>query len=521
MNLLSLLEPPGGKPRGALKLHRVYFDFRVVSEAMAYLDPNGKVLAMKNTVVAAPWIVLESSKFPGRFYYYNQTTKKHAWALDPSLVGGNTLPDQEAETSRREGGGDYGQSKPSNLPLLVKSSSSGDTDRLLGGSGSSTSQKSAALPPMVRRGSLELRMQRELLSIKSHPRFDSFEDDAAEASLPDSSKSTVPFRVVKGLGQGGYGVVMEVEHTSSKRRYAMKVVSKDNLRRRRDRERLALELRIVEGIGLSPFVQQFHMSFETVSSVFIVMDLQGGGDLFFHLMERIGTLGTAFSEREVCVLMAELTLALEHVHCHGYIHRDLKIENVMLDSVGHVKLIDFGLAIELTDDVQPLSPTGSLIYMAPEMIVQKTGGRHTDWWALGVLAHELLLGESPWSSIDDKHLLRREIQHRHVHPPADVSPATGQFITMLLQKDYRMRLGSRSDSDVKDAAFFEYIDWEKTGALEAAPAFTPPANSVGDEEIAGAEQRYRELSEAEKTQPRRRRSSTSNMGLPLVSSFPK
>ena len=131
----------------------------------------------------------------------------------------------------------------------------------------------------------------------------------------------------------------------------MKVISKDKLRRRRDRERLALELKIIDCMGPSPFIQQFYLAFETTTSVFMVIGLYSGGDLFFHLLERINSCGTAFSEQEVCVLLAELTLALEHVHREGFIHRDLKMENVMLDSSGHVKLIDFGLAVELTDEV--------------------------------------------------------------------------------------------------------------------------------------------------------------------------
>jgi len=157
----------------------------------------------------------------------------------------------------------------------------------------------------------------------------------------------------------------------------------------------------------------------------------------------------------------------------------------MLNEFGHVKLVDFGLAAPLKEEVEPMSPTGSLIYMAPELLRDQMGGRHIDWWAVGVLAHELLTGRTPWSSLTDKAIIKREVTTMTVAPPIKVSRAGGQFICSLLRQDFRVRLGTTADAEVRTAAFFEGIDWDATERQEAAPAFVPP----GPDETTQQEQR--------------------------------
>ena len=187
----------------------------------------------------------------------------------------------------------------------------------------------------------------------------------------------------------------------------------------------------------------------------------------------------------------------------------LQLENILLDESGHAKLIDFGLAVELATGEsaakasrqiatgaghaqqppalarfsptlppppQPMSPTGSLIYMAPELLRDKVGGRCTDWWALGVVSYELLTGRSPWSSLTDKKQIRREIlldltssdQDSNeqtdsrvrlpecVHP---VSAAAEGFVSSLLRRRHAARLGSRSDDELLGSPFFAGLDW--------------------------------------------------------------
>ena len=226
--------------------------------------------------------------------------------------------------------------------------------------------------------------------------------------------------------------------------------------------------------------------------MFIVFDLQLGGDIFYHIMESFQTRGHAFLEQEIRVILAELALALEHVHKEGYIHRDVKAENVMLDSAGHIKLIDFGLTLKLADDEEmAMSPTGSLVYMAPELIGQQAGGRHTDWWAVGVLCFEMLTGSSPWPSHRDDNLVGHHIRSSVVVCPPGASPTMSKFINSLLEKDHKKRLGSRSDADIKAAPFFSTIDWEMTALGETPPAFLLKSRCVSPDEVADAMQNYR------------------------------
>jgi serine/threonine protein kinase len=131
-----------------------------------------------------------------------------------------------------------------------------------------------------------------------------------------------------------------------------------------------------------------------------------------------------------------------------------------------------------------MTPTGSLSYMPPELIGndsdrnggRKTGGRHTDWWAMGVLAYELVARRTPWSALSNKTVLRKEILTRKVPAPPNVSSQAKIFVTSLLEPDYSQRLGTKFDTEVTGALFFEGIDWEAMARGETEPAFVPQAN---------------------------------------------
>ena len=161
----------------------------------------------------------------------------------------------------------------------------------------------------------------------------------------------------------------------------------------------------------------------------------------------------------------------------------------MLDRHGHIKIVDFGLAVQIKAESIPLSPTGSLIYMAPELL-SGSGGRHTDWWAVGVLAFELMTGRSPWSSNSDKKRIKNEIMNSRVMPPSKLSPQAGSLIVNFLAHDVRYRLGTKSEDDILRQAFFKDVDWAATEKQETPPAFVPPVVATAQKDREGALSAY-------------------------------
>jgi len=220
------------------------------------------------------------------------------------------------------------------------------------------------------------------------------------------------------------------------------------------------------------------------------LDVMSGGDLYFHLARITQGGAEGFPVNEAKILLAEISLGVHHMHRHHFLHNDLKLENIMITRSGHVKLIDFGLARAFTGFVEEATPTGSLLYIPPELLQFKIGGPFRDWWAVGVVAHELLTGRSPWSSLSDKRVIRDEIRsHFPVVAPSRLPKPARCFIERLLCKDYRFRLGSASPNDVLSASFFMGIDWAATVSGQTAPAFVPMKPAQQNHCVLSGEQR--------------------------------
>jgi len=511
-----------------------------------FYDDDGKVLATKGLTVNPPWVVLKSNKFDGHYYFFNVETKTSAWSLDAAVIGiaaqnESAAPVAAAEQSTAaesktvlpqiqklnlrgplKGGGmtvnvneDKASQSASNTskpgtpasPLHTWQQKNGfkGGSSLDGQDGASLNKRqyltvSANTPtgqtgtPQAPSGSVSPLPQNSFkrgfmrASNKAAVHAELSAAEPNEETIVDLDSST--YKILEGLGSGGYAVVVKVEEIESGKHYAMKVITKSKRHGRRHRDRMKTELKVMTDIDESPFLQRCHNSFENAAYVYFILDLQTGGDLFYHLVRKISQHGWGFAEDEVRILLAETFLALEHMHKFHLIHRDVKVENIMLDAQGHVKLVDFGLAVEIHGDVEPLSPTGSFIYMAPEMIKERQGGRVTDWWALGVLAYALLTGRTPWSSLTDKEIIRKEIQTLKVAPPRRLSPPAGQLVCALMTQDHRKRLGAKQDSDIRKAPFFQSIDWDATLKKEADPAFLPGSSNVTERDNRGAMDAY-------------------------------
>lgn len=202
------------------------------------------------------------------------------------------------------------------------------------------------------------------------------------------------FDIMKVIGKGSFGKVFLVREKSSKIIYAMKVLKKEYVIRKNQVEHTKTERNVLGKVN-HPFIVGLNMAFQTSDKLFFVLDYCSGGELFFHL----GKVGR-FPEPRAKFYTAEIVLALEYVHGLGVVYRDLKPENVLLDSKGNVRLTDFGLSKEGVRDhsTGANSFCGTPEYIAPEVILRQGHGRAVDWWSTGALLFEMLAGLPPFYS---------------------------------------------------------------------------------------------------------------------------
>uniref|UniRef100_A0A8C6KR50 Ribosomal protein S6 kinase n=1 Tax=Nothobranchius furzeri TaxID=105023 RepID=A0A8C6KR50_NOTFU len=205
------------------------------------------------------------------------------------------------------------------------------------------------------------------------------------------------FELLKVLGQGSFGkvfLVRKILGPDAGQLYAMKVLKKASLKVR-DRVRTKMERDILVEVN-HPFIVKLHYAFQTEGKLYLILDFLRGGDVFTRLSKEV-----MFTEEDVKFYLAELALALDHLHNLGIVYRDLKPENILLDEAGHIKLTDFGLSKESVDaDKKAYSFCGTVEYMAPEVVNRRGHTQSADWWSLGVLMFEMLTGTLPFQGKD-------------------------------------------------------------------------------------------------------------------------
>lgn len=236
------------------------------------------------------------------------------------------------------------------------------------------------------------------------------------------------FDLLKLLGTGAFGKVVLVQNRLSKELYAMKVISKKLLRKKNNVQYMKSERQILTKVQ-HPFLVSLKFAFQSETKLFLVMDFLGGGELFLHLRRRGLIL-----EREVQFYLGEMILAMEFLHQQGIIHRDLKPENVLLRADGHICITDFGLAKEIGDGQATRTLCGTSEYMAPEMLTRTGYGKAVDWWALGALCYEMLVGKPPFIANTQKELDRKIMFEKFTVPSYLTAQAIG-LLRGLLEKD--------------------------------------------------------------------------------------
>ncbi|XP_045145641.1 microtubule-associated serine/threonine-protein kinase 1 [Echinops telfairi] len=300
------------------------------------------------------------------------------------------------------------------------------------------------------------------------------QDDLSEGRSTTAKAKKPPgendFETIKLISNGAYGAVYLVRHRDTRQRFAMKKINKQNLILRNQIQQAFVERDILT-FAENPFVVGMFCSFETRRHLCMVMEYVEGGDCA-TLLKNIGALPVEMAR----MYFAETVLALEYLHNYGIVHRDLKPDNLLITSMGHVKLTDFGLSkmglMSLTTNLYEghiekdarefldKQVCGTPEYIAPEVILRQGYGKPVDWWAMGIILYEFLVGCVPFFGDTPEELFGQVISGACLVPRPLV------------------RLGAGGAFEVKQHSFFRDLDW--TGLLRQKAEFIPHLESEDD-----------------------------------------
>ncbi|KAL1431709.1 hypothetical protein MTO96_013818 [Rhipicephalus appendiculatus] len=286
------------------------------------------------------------------------------------------------------------------------------------------------------------------------------------------------FEFISVLGRGHFGKVILSKHKVSGQYFAIKALKKGDIVARDELESLMAEKRIFEVANSvqHPFLVNLFACFQTVNHVCFVMEYACGGDLMMHIHTDI------FPEPRAAFYAACVVLGLQFLHENRIIYRDLKLDNLLLDAEGYVKLADFGLCKEgMGYGDRTGTFCGTPEFLAPEVLTETSYTRAVDWWGLGVLVFEMLVGESPFPG-DDEEEVFDSIVHDEVRYPRFLSIEAVAIMRRLLRKNPERRLGTseKDAEDVKKQAFFRNINWEHLLMKKLKPPFVPTVKSPED-----------------------------------------
>ncbi|OAA58304.1 serine/threonine-protein kinase [Cordyceps fumosorosea ARSEF 2679] len=279
------------------------------------------------------------------------------------------------------------------------------------------------------------------------------------------------FELLKVIGKGSFGKVMQVRKKDTNRIYALKTIRKAHIISRSEVAHTLAERSVLAQIN-NPFIVPLKFSFQSPEKLYFVLAFVNGGELFFHLQK-----DGRFDVNRARFYTAELLCALECLHGFSVIYRDLKPENILLDYQGHIALCDFGLCkLDMKDEDRTNTFCGTPEYLAPELLLAHGYNKTVDWWTLGVLLYEMLTGLPPYYD-ENTNEMYRKILSEPLHFPDIVPPAAKDLLTKLLNRDPRQRLGANGSAEIKAHPFFHAIDWRKLLQRKYEPTFKP---SVAD-----------------------------------------
>ncbi|ORY85674.1 hypothetical protein BCR37DRAFT_412365 [Protomyces lactucae-debilis] len=286
------------------------------------------------------------------------------------------------------------------------------------------------------------------------------------------------FNFIAVLGKGNFGKVMLAEYKATKKLYAIKVLKKDFIIENDEVESTRSEKRVflVANKERHPFLINLHSCFQTETRVYFVMDYVSGGDLMLHIQkEQFGRQRARFYAAEVC-------LALKYFHENGIIYRDLKLDNILLGTDGHIKVADYGLCKEEMWAGQTTTTfCGTPEFMAPEILAEQRYGRAVDWWAFGVLIYQMLLGQSPFRGEDEDEIFDAILSDEPLYPIHMPKDSVDILRKLLIREpEKRLGCGPTDALEVMNHPFFADIDWDAIYHKRVKPTYVPTLRDATD-----------------------------------------
>ncbi|KAI9183929.1 Serine/threonine-protein kinase [Blastocladiella emersonii ATCC 22665] len=285
------------------------------------------------------------------------------------------------------------------------------------------------------------------------------------------------FELLKVIGKGSFGKVMQVRKKDTGRIYALKILKKSHIVSREEVTHTLSERNVLMKLR-HPFIVNLKFSFQSSAKLYLVLPFINGGELFKHLSQE-----GRFEEERARFYAAELTTALECLHSYDIIYRDLKPENILLDYSGHIALCDFGLCkLNMGDGTRTNTFCGTPEYLACEVLLSNGYTKSVDWWTLGVLLFEMLTGLPPFYD-ENLNEMYRKILYAPLSFPSFLSPTAQSLLSGLLDRDPERRLGSANRggaAEIKAHPFFATVDWRALLEKKITPPFKPAVENAFD-----------------------------------------
>ena len=326
-----------------------------------------------------------------------------------------------------------------------------------------------------------IRDQRELKT----QRFSRNEIISKPPTRSDTAKQIISkssFSYFYPIGKGGFGRVWKVELRRSKQLFAMKEMDKLRILSKRSVHSVMNERKILATLK-HPFIVNMFCAFQDRDNLYLVMDLMSGGDLRYHINKN-----HFFLEPQSRFFAACIITGLEYIHSNGVIHRDIKPENLVLDSKGYLKITDFGIA-RMWNPENSKDTSGTPGYMAPEVMCRQNHGAAVDYFALGVILYELMLGRRPYVGKDRKEIRDKILSKQVKIRMADIAPGwsieAADFINKLLQRKAGKRLGTQGSHEIKSHPWLHDFNWDSLYIGAMPSPFIPKTEDNFDPRVTG------------------------------------